>query len=514
MWGAQAQPGYYEQQQGCCGPANPQQPSVLCPTDPNIHCCNTNPNEPGTFQGCVQCCDVTTWAIGFFALASIVTFGVVLGTATFDNIFALYQVHTTGELQKAIFPDVVWNQSWNATVISSSNSLDLTCQLSGFWCRRSEACSIGTYAYSGSFGSICMEDSMTAIAMVLNLSYWINFRGTLFFIAMLGSLFTLLMLYAVHRQKNPQQWGAQPQAAPPIGFFGTPFYYMFRTAWAVSSVIIFLWVANVMYQYWSFNAFYMNNSRGQLRTFWRLFNEKFEWSVISVTIFLCWPLMHIVLEVAFFVAGIIPWCAIRNACYPQLQSPRDPEVPEDDQSCCVRTDNFYTEFLQARRLGFSDGQWRLMTGARETFFAGMDAGPPPGAYPPHAMPPQMAPRPVPPPGMPSGPMTGPPPQARGWGGQEETTPSRHQSGVLGASGSTSGGFFSGQQSQSWDAAQPNKSHASQMSEDDGSDAEGSGKRRHKSSKSDDEGRKREKREKREKRDKSDKKEKREKRDKE
>ena len=228
-------------------------------------------------------------------------------------------------------------------------------------------------------GSLCMPHTLSATAFLMNISQWCVFRNTLYFIAMVGTFIVLILVYMIHRQRNPQPaWGQPPapgsnpqmwQASPPIRFNGTPIWYVFRAVWFCLSIVIFLWVATQMYQFWWFIGYYKQNTVGSLHDFWKKFDKKFVASVVCVTIYLCWPLCHLALEIGLWILFVVPWYIYRMMCAPQLETLRKPpDTLLEDIPCCIRLDMFFTECNQMKRAGFSLGLWHILTDTWTPFF--------------------------------------------------------------------------------------------------------------------------------------------------
>eukprot|EP00742_Colponemidia_sp_Colp-10_P013966 GILJ01015812.1.p1 GENE.GILJ01015812.1~~GILJ01015812.1.p1 ORF type:complete len:579 (-),score=93.82 GILJ01015812.1:316-2052(-) len=247
---------------------------------------------------------------------------------------------------KNVAPDPVWTQACGSTK-------DLT----------------------GTWGSVCVQQSLNGATFYFHLHRWTVFRNTLYFIAMVGTVVVAALVFIIHRVKNPPFGGPQQvnqsqyQGDVPITFAGTNFYLVFRAGWMMVSFVIFLWVATVMYEYWFMISSYKDMTNGDLRAFFVDYDKKFVASVVCITIYLCWPLMHMVLEIGLFAAFIIPWYAFRTMCKPGLENVRYPvETPLDDIPGWVRIDMFFTDFMELKRLGFSVQLWHLLTGTYTEYF--------------------------------------------------------------------------------------------------------------------------------------------------
>ena len=365
-----------------------------------------------------------------FFILSVIGIAIVLGVQSTDNIFSKFSANDTSSLQASMVSLVPYliaekNRSRqytelalsllcpvltpcgvNATLPPNSGPMSID-QLPAnpawtFQCDQPQK-------VTGSFGTICMEETLNAATFAVQLASWNNSRGTLYFFAIVLTFFTLVLAYFVHRQKHPQAMslntsapGAYPMS-PPIAVHGSVLYEMFRVGWGISSFIIVFWIANLFTSYKQFADFYLSNTTGSLNAFWVDYDKKFIASVVCVGIYLCWPLVHFGIEVGLWAAFVIPWYLIRAMCKPGLETMRY-DVPLDDQPGWVRLDMFFTEFNDIKRLGFSARAWELMTGTKEAFLNCCDTmGVPPGQLPPPAAP--GAPTPW---GASAPPPTGPP----------------------------------------------------------------------------------------------------------
>ncbi|CUE69611.1 transmembrane protein, putative [Bodo saltans] len=449
QWNQQQQWGQQPGMCSCCDQCC-QQPGQCCqcqqgqccqcqqygqPVDP--YCCGPPAPEQ---QEMAFCCDLTCWTVGLFFILSVIGFAVVLGTKSPDNIFDKFSVSTTRQLDAAIVPLIPYrtslaalciaNATTNTTPAPTATNTTLapvntttvapatTTTVAPTTASPSASVSGCTQKHIfGTFGTVCMEDTLYAGTMVANLSHWNNFRGTLYFLAFIITFFFMLVVYAVHRQKHPQggfmnssQVGQQLGVSPNINLFGTELYEVFRCVWFVSGLIVFFWVANAMTSYWNFIGFWKNNTEGALHDFWVAYDKKFVASVVCVTIYLAWPIFLIGLEIAIWIVFVIPYMAVRCMLKPGIENVR-PDVPAADMPGWVRTDMFFTEIQQIRRLGFSTRLWEMVTGSKEAFcptmdccqmqgFGGPQGGPPQqqwGQQQPPAVAPSSPHRPVQPP---------------------------------------------------------------------------------------------------------------------
>jgi hypothetical protein len=247
------------------------------------------------------------------------------------------------------------------------------------------------------------------------LGVWNDFRGTLYFLAFVLTVAILFFIVIVHRQKHPSNAPAQhpnvaPGQSPPIDIYGTPLYDCLRVAWFISSIITFLWVVNAMYSYWTIAPAWKSASTGPLNSFLVAYDKKFVASVVCVTIYLCWPLANILLEIGIFFAGVVPWLIFRSTCKQGLDAIRFPETPTSELPGWVRTDVFFTEFDCIKRLGCTKSQWKLLTGSDEPFVEGCCPVDPNAVAPPVAG------------------FGGDRPPVPGWGGNQMTFPPSQQMG--------------------------------------------------------------------------------------
>lgn len=348
---------------GCCAPAYPGQ--VVDP-----YCCGPPmPDQPDN----TMCCDFTCWSVGLFFILSLIGFAVVVGSKGTDNIFDAFNVKDTFALQDVMTEFIPYQMNMS---ISTNCTLR---NITGITTKFLPNCTVRTIF--GSFGQYCMEDSLNAGTMVANLSHWTNFRGTLYFLAFVITVCFGAVVYAVHRQKNPQvgfmnqsiPQGGPPMMNPnaPIHLFDTPLYEVFRCVWFVTGTVVFFWVANAMTSYWNFIGFYQDNTVGKLHSFWVDYDKKHVASVVCVTLYLSWPLLLLGAEIGLWCAFVIPWLGVRSMLKPGLENVR-PDLPLSDMPGWVRLDVFFTEAQQIRRLGFSNRLWEMVTGTKDAFIPPFD----------------------------------------------------------------------------------------------------------------------------------------------
>jgi hypothetical protein len=222
-----------------------------------------------------------------------------------------------------------------------------------------------------------MPQTLESTAMLMNISRWVNYRATLYWLAMMGTIFACIIIFIVHRAKNPMQQQQQFMVNP-VMFNGTPLYHVFRAAWFVSGMMVFFWICTEQYQYWWFINYYRENTSGRLREFWVDFDKKHVTCIVFVGVYLCWPLCNLLLEMAFWIVLIIPWYGYRAVCAPNLEQSRMPPGTElQNIPCCIRLDMFFTECHQGTRVGFSTKLWYMITGSPDPWldFCGPQRGP-------------------------------------------------------------------------------------------------------------------------------------------
>jgi hypothetical protein len=379
---------------GCCGPPAPPGASpcpMCCPEDPNEHCCDTSDPTIAAQRGqplaALSCmwgiCDATTWVVLLFLILSVAGFAITVGMKNTDNLLGKFDAESAFELEAKIAPFI----DYGVAMPSANETVNVTDSGRYSAGMRSRTGCVKSEKLIGTFGALCAEDTLQATVMLMNQSRWVNFRATLYLLAMLAPLVLLIVIVVVNKQREwvvagkpeiPPFGGAPgPQYySPPFAFFATPLYYTFRVAWAAVAVFVILWMADELYQYVWFMKTYKARTTGELHAFWVGFDNKFLPSTIIVGIFLCWPVVHLVLSWVCFAVGIIPWLIIQQV-YTQIQNPTiDEEKPVDEHSCCIRTNMFCTEFRQCHRCGFSDGQWTLLTGDKAPFCTCLDCSSP------------------------------------------------------------------------------------------------------------------------------------------
>ncbi|PWU87490.1 hypothetical protein C4B63_91g45 [Trypanosoma cruzi] len=152
-------------------------------------CCNNGPMDPyccgqPTTPGCMDCltshCEYTYCVMIFFTVLSAVGFIVVLVYADNDNLFKRFRANNTIGLQESIEKHIIKSTSCDASKLI------------------------------GLAGRVCMEGNLNANTFVVQLSEWNIQRYTLYFIAMLFSIVTLLYATIVHFQR--QKVGGEPKA--------------------------------------------------------------------------------------------------------------------------------------------------------------------------------------------------------------------------------------------------------------------------------------------------------------
>lgn len=330
-------------------------------------------NRPGFLDFIYPFCDWTFVLMILLFLGSIVGMSIILGGKSTDNIFSTFDAGNTTDLQTAI------------EALISVNPTSCT-----------------ERALLGSFGTVCMEGCMNAATFAVQLSQWNNARGTLWIIATVFSGLAVVYAIAIHVQRHPtefqgeimtpemqmeflrmtpaqqqmfffqlQQTMAQ-QASVCCGGVGmevydTPFYAFLRFAWGFCGLVVLSWSVNVLISFWAFSGFYADHTTGDLKDFWDSYNSKFNASMISVLVFLAWPLVCFVLELVVWIIGFIPWLVVRMAAKPGIERFR-PSLPLSSIPGYIRCDMFFMDFQDLKRLGFSRLQWMLLTDSERPFF--------------------------------------------------------------------------------------------------------------------------------------------------
>ncbi|CAD2222460.1 hypothetical protein ADEAN_001000400 [Angomonas deanei] len=231
---------------GCCGPQQGQCCQCQMPGEPpDPYLCS--PPVPGQ-TSCYECIynsfDYTFLMMIICAALSVVGFGVVLGTKGMDDLFTTFGSVTTTELDEALIPHIIWRNAdldhpniTNTTTSTTSSSNKAPRATSSSHSRDSSestskdsssserhssssssheevprACTLRKLA--GSFGGICMEDNLNANMFVVQLSHWNNARDTLWFLAMVYSVLSLLFAFLIHIQRNPSSQTGFPVLTP------------------------------------------------------------------------------------------------------------------------------------------------------------------------------------------------------------------------------------------------------------------------------------------------------------
>jgi hypothetical protein len=201
---------------------------------------------------------------------------------------------------------------------------------------------------------------------LINIVHWVNFRGTLYFLALVSTFTVLVLTHLIHRFKNQEIIMQNPVNAPPTQLYRTPLYGFIMTAWTVSSIPIFLFVAHEMYQYWMVIEFYKSNTTGALQAYWMDFDRKHIPCIVCVWLFLCWPFLWFWAKIGLFIAFIMPWYMLRGSFVPpQYLNQRPAEATIPDQPWAVQLDAWFMETFQFYRYGLGSTTWFLVTGKKE-----------------------------------------------------------------------------------------------------------------------------------------------------
>eukprot|EP00758_Cryptobia_borreli_P008166 Tbor_TRINITY_DN5367_c5_g3::TRINITY_DN5367_c5_g3_i1::g.3814::m.3814 len=305
-----------------------------------------NPCNP--FDTIADCGTILT---GFLTVVSFIGLIVVLVVNDADKITNIYpNLASTGDLQKKMESDIV--------VIKEAGGKPI--------------CNALNEAFIGTWGlRLCVEQALTAGTLYLFISRWNIFRDALYIMAFIGCFITLILIIAIHRTRFPyivDGIPVHPTQIPPVQFSSTNFFYVFRASWFLASCVTSLWVASVMYEYWTLIDVFIGATSGPLHNFLVNFDIKFVPSVCCGTILVCWPIFHLALEICIFFIFVIPYYIFRNLCKQGIEFMRYPDrIHLDSLPGFVRIDMFFTECNQAKRLGFSGPLWHYITGTTEGF---------------------------------------------------------------------------------------------------------------------------------------------------
>ncbi|KPA80833.1 hypothetical protein ABB37_04260 [Leptomonas pyrrhocoris] len=450
---------------GCCGPTGGCCPVPGEPVDPFCCAAPMLGQEAPCYVTIYNCFDWTFLLACLLFIATVVGFAVVVATKQRDDIFKKFDARNTTELDAAMKPYIIWmnGNSTNHTDSGSSSSVDSSrsSRSSGSSgsttitttvkppalvvmdqlapvvqsvtsavadavlmaaARDSTAHNCTQRKLLGSFGVLCMEDSMYANTFAVQLSSWTNARDTLWFLAMVYSGFTLLYALLINAQRHPsggvgmaganalptispqeqeefmkmtpqqqqafmmeyqQRVASVQQQNPQVGFtqppgsgccgsdsgvefYDTPFYEFVRLAWFVSGLTAFVWTCNLFISFWAFSNFYIQNTSGPLRVFWSDYTRKMNGSLVMVTVFLAWPLCSFALDLVLWLIGVLPWLVIRSTCKRGVEMYR-PALPLSQLPMYIRADMFFLDFQDVKRLGFSRQAWMMLTGSDRPF---------------------------------------------------------------------------------------------------------------------------------------------------
>lgn len=333
-----------------------------------------SPGMPGFLEFIYPFCDWTFVLMVLMFLGSVVGLGVVLGDYKRDNIFKLFEVTNTAELEKAIAPFI-------------QNINQSTC----------------THAMLfGSFGTVCLEGSLNANTFAVQMSLWNNARGALWCLAAFFTTVALIYALAIHVQRHP--YGLQADIMSPekqmellrmtpaqqqmyfyqlrqtmmqqgpgccgssgIEVYDTPFYAFLRVAWGFSGITTFVWIATVLVSFYTFMDYYLEHTSGQLNKFWHDYTTKYISTLLVVGVYLTWPILCNLLELVVWLVGFLPWVGIRLCLKPGIERLR-PSLPLSKLPGYIRADMFFMDFQDFKRLGFSRLQWMLLTESEKPFF--------------------------------------------------------------------------------------------------------------------------------------------------
>lgn len=315
-------------------------------------------------------CDWTFLLMIVFFLASIVGVSIVLGESRTDNVFAALNVSSMTELDAKIATMKTLN-------VSESEG----------------ECSTSIF---GSFGKVCLYDSINSYVFVMLLSHLNVGRGALWCLAVFFSSLAVVFALVIHAQRNPrknpfetpffqaeflqmtpaqqalflQQNMQQMQGccgSSGVSVYDTPYYAFFRFAWGFVGCVAFIWVVMLLIPFFVFVPYFIDHTTEDLHEFWESYYQKYLPTILCVGAYLAWPIICHVLEAVVWVVGIIPWFAIRTCLKPGIERFR-PEMSLSELPGYIRADMFFMDLQDVKRFGFSRLQWALLTDTHTPFF--------------------------------------------------------------------------------------------------------------------------------------------------
>lgn len=330
-------------------------------------------NRPSFLDCIYPFCDWTFLMMILMFLGSVVGVGIVLGDSSKDNIYKAINATNYSTLENAIKPFIKINES--------------QCTLNGL---------------TGSFGSICLEDTLNAASFTLLLSFWNTLRASLWIIAAVFSFLAVVLALLVHLQRHPYYMSAgimtpekqmeflqmspadqqmflfqlqqtMMQQVPGccgsagVSVYDTPYYAFMRVAWGFSGIISLVIMMIGVISCSTFVSFFKDNTTEILQNFWTGYFSKYIISTVVVGVYLAWPIAVNGVELAVWIIGFLPWLIVRICIKPGIERLR-PSLPLSEVPGYIRMDMFFMDFQDIKRLGFSRLQWMILTDSERPFF--------------------------------------------------------------------------------------------------------------------------------------------------
>nr|CCC49386.1 conserved hypothetical protein [Trypanosoma vivax Y486] len=166
---------------------------------------------------------------------------------------------------------------------------------------------------------------------------------------------------AVQGQEDPLLQSSGLASAGAIHVYGTPYFEFVWMAWFVMGVATVVWTWTLMTSFWGYVGYYQYITTGRLNTFFADYNTRFSISVMFVSTFLAWPVVKLLIEFLLWIVFFLPWLLFRSVGKPGIGNLR-PALPLSKMPGYIRLDMFFMDFADARRLGFSESTWSMLTG--------------------------------------------------------------------------------------------------------------------------------------------------------
>lgn len=322
-------------------------------------------------------CDWTFALMAVLFLASIAGLGIVVGGNGPDNIFQAVNASSIAELDERIAAMTITEGGLNVTEGETENETVCT-----------------TTAVFGSFGDVCLEESINSYVFVMLLSHLNVGRGALWCLALFFSFLAVAFALVIHAQRNPRknpfespffqaeflQMSPTQQAlflqqnmqmpgccgSSGVSVYDTPYYAFLRFAWGFVGCVVFVWIAVLLVPFFTFIPYFIDHTNGELRAFWEGYYTKYLPTILCVGAYLAWPIVSHVLEAIVWVVGIIPWFIIRSFLKPGIERFR-PEMNLSELPGYIRADMFFMDCQDIKRCGFSRLQWMLLTDTHTPF---------------------------------------------------------------------------------------------------------------------------------------------------